>query len=300
MKSLTIQAVVSLVLAGCLAVGQAAPPAIGTVVASGGFQLDDARVSGNATVFDGTTIQAGSAGSQVRLNSGARLSLGAGTRGRVYQDHLSLERGEGRLDAAAGYAVRARSLRITSDGASASGRVALAGAGKVQVAALNGALRVMNSQGLLVARLASGTAMEFEPQAAGAAAPSRLTGCLQKKGARFLLTDETTNVTVELQGGQLQAEAGNRVEIVGAMDPSAKPAADVSQLIKVSEVKRLAKGCGGKGAAAGAAGAAGWAGLAVGAKAAIIGGVAAAGLVGGLAAAEKLPGQGDDKPSASR
>ena len=308
---LAMQVMVSLILAGCLTLSQADPAAIGTVVAAGNFQLDDAKVSGNATLFDGTTIQTGAAPSEVRLNNGARMSLGAGARGRVYQDRLLLERGESQIQAGGGYLVQARSLRILSEGAASSGRIALAGQSKVRVAALAGALRVTNSKGILVARVMPGAPIEFEPQAAGAAAPSRLSGCLVKKAGKFLLTDETTNVTVELTGSQLQAQAGNFVEIVGTMDPSAKPAGDASQLIKVTAVKRLAKGCSAAakakgaaaaGAAAGAAGAgaAAGTGIGVGATVAIIGGVAAAATIGGLAAAEMLPGQGGDKPSASR
>ena len=302
---LTMQVMVSLIFAGCLTLCQADPAAIGTVVAAGNFQLDDAKVSGNATLFDGTTIQTGAAPSEVRLNNGARMSLAAGARGRVYQDRLLPERGESRIQAGGGYLVQARSLRILSEGASSSGRIALAGRSKVRVAALEGALRVTNSEGILVARVRPGAPIEFEPQAAGAAAPSRLSGCLAMTAGKYLLTDETTNVTAELKGSGLQTQVGNWVEIVGTMDPSAKPAVGASQSIKVTSVKRLAKGCSAASkakaaAAAGVGGAAAGTGIGVGATVAIVGGVAAAATVGGLAAAEKLPGQGNDTPSASR
>ena len=311
MKRLTMQVMISLVLAGCLTLSQADPAAIGTVVAAGNFQLDDAKVSGNATLFEGTTIQTGAAPSEVRLNNGARMSLGAGARGRVYQDRLLLERGESQIQAGGGYLVQARSLKILSEGGASSARIALAGQSKVQVAALTGALRVTNSKGILVARVMPGAAIEFEPQAAGAAAPSRLSGCLVMTAGKYLLTDETTNVTAELKGSGLQTQVGNWVEISGAMDPSAQPAADASQSIKVTAVKRLAKGCSaaskakaaaaaGAAARAGAGAAAGGTGIGIGATVAIVGGVAAAATVGGLAAAEKLPGQGNDTPSASR
>ncbi len=309
MQRLTLQAIIALVLSGCLAISQAGPAAIGVAVANGSFQVNNEKVSGNATLFEGTQVQTGAAPSELRMNSGARMSLDAGAAGRVFRDHLVLEKGAGRFDAAQGYAVRARSLSILPDGAGAKGFVQLAGANKVQVSALAGGIRVTNAQGILVARLNPGAAMEFEPQAAGAATPSRLSGCLQKKGGRYLLTDETTHVTVELTGAALAAEAGNRVEIVGTLDPTAKPA-NASQLIRVTEVKRLAKGCSDKAGAAAAGAAAGGAagagagaatGAITGATVAVIGGVAAAATVGGLAVAEKLPGQGDDsKPAASR
>ncbi len=305
------QVVVSLILSGCLAVGQAAPAAIGVALANGSFQVDREKVSGNATIFEGTQIQNGAVPSELRLNGGSRLSLGSGASGRVFRDHLLLEKGEGRFAGSGDFAVRAGSLNIRPEGAGVRGAVQMIGSGKVQVAALAGAVRVTNAQGVLVARLHPGTALEFEPQAAGATAPVRLSGCLQKKGNRYLLTDETTNVTVELEGSGLDSEAGNRVEIVGAANPVAAPAG-ASQSVRVAGVKRLAKGCssaagkaakaGSAAAGAGAAGAAATAGGISGATVAVIGGVAAAATVGGLAAAEKLPGQGDDdsKPSASR
>lgn len=310
MQRLTVQAIIAVVLSGCLAISQAGPAAIGVAVANGSFQVNNQKVSGNATLFEGTQVQTGAAASELRLNSGARMSLDAGAAGRVFRDHMVLEKGAGRFDAAQGYAVRARSLSILPEGAGSKGYVQLAGSNRVQVSALAGGIRVTNAQGVLVARLSPGAAMEFEPQAAGAATPSRLSGCLQKKGGRYLLTDETTHVTVELTGGALAAEAGNRVEIVGTLDPTAKPAS-ASQLIRVTEVKRLSKGCSDKaaaatagaaaGAAAGAGAAGAGAGIGVGTTVAIVGGVAAAATVGGLAVAEKLPGQGDDsKPSASR
>jgi hypothetical protein len=297
----TLQMMISLILAGCLTLSQAGPAAIGTVVANGEFRVDSAPAHGNATIVDGATIQTGAARSEVRLNNGARMSLGAGTRGRIFRDRLFLEQGEGQIEAGLNYTVEARTLKILSDDGAAHGRIALAGDRKVQVAALKGAMRVTNAAGILVARVLPGVAMEFEPQAAGAAAPSRLSGCLQKKHGRYLLTDETTKVTVALEGAALPAEVGNRVEIVGMLDPSAKPA-DASQLIKVSGVKRLAQGCPAKGTTAKAGAAAGGAtGAATGASVAVVAGVAVAATVGGLAVAEKLPGQGDSgRPAASR
>ncbi len=292
-------------LAGGLAAAMGAPSAIGTIVAKGSFQVDNASVSGNATVFDGSTIETRVASSELRLASGERMLLGAASRGKVHRDYLVLERGASRIEGASDYSIRARGLRIQAAEQGSSAEVALAGAGRVQVAALRGAFRVMNADGLVVANVAAGRALDLEPQAAGAAAPSRLTGCLAKKSGKFLLTDETTSVTAELQGAGLAAEAGNRVEITGAMNPSAKPAAGASQVIKVSEVKRVGKGCGSKvgaavagGAAAGAgAGAAG--GISAGATAAIVGGVAAAATAGGLAAAGTFSGE-ESKPSTSR
>ncbi len=191
----------------------------------------------------------------------------------------------------------------TETGRSAA-RILLAGNTHVQVAAIAGSLRVLNSQGLLVAALEPGTALEFDPQATGE--PEKLTGCLRSIPGHFLVTDEITNVTVELSGAGLDRESGNRVEVTGAMDPTGAPVSGATQFVRVSGLKHLGKGCPtNKAAAAGAGGAAGksaGAGKAIGLSAtalAVIGGVAAAAVVGGLAATGSLS-SGNNGGSVSR
>ncbi len=118
----------------------------------------------------------------------------------------------------------------------------------------------------------------------------------------FLMTDETTNVTAELEGEGLAAEGGNKVEITGAADPTGTPASEATQVLRISQMRRLAKGCVAGKRAAAAAGAGGGAAKPAGGAGggaagvslttiAIIGGVAVAAAVGGLAATRSLPGQ---------
>jgi hypothetical protein len=177
-------------------------------------------------------------------------------------------------------------LIIQPETGNATGRVLLAGNTQVQVAALTGSFRVLNARGMVVARLPPGLTLAFEPQTSSG--PARLIGRLQIKNGHYLLTDETTNVTVELFGPGLAKEVGQRIEVTGATDPTATPVSDASQLIRVVSVKRIP---GSTAAAAGSAG--GSSGVALsGTVIAVIGGVAAAAVVGGLAAAGGLPGQG--------
>lgn len=281
-------------------------PVIGTVVAKGAFRLDNATVTGNATLFEGATIETRSAGSRMELSSGARISLGTESKARFYGDHMILERGEGQLQKAAGFRFEARGLTIQPETGNASARVALAGGARVELAALTGSFRVLNERGVLVANVGAGRALVLEPQAADAT--TKLTGTLRKVGGHYLLTDETTNVTVEVAGQGLSKEVGNRVEVSGAMDPTATPVTDASQFIRVTSVKHLGKGsdrsagaaAAGKGGATGG-GAGGGGGIAISATTiAIIGGVAAAATLGGLAAAGKLPGQGSPAATISR
>jgi hypothetical protein len=300
------QSVITLLLATTLASNpcMAASPVIGMVVAKGSFQVDRATVVGNATLFEGAVVETRAASSSTELSTGAKVSLASESKGTFFGDHMILERGEGQLEKAAGFRLEARGLTIRPETGNASARVALAGGALVRVSALAGSFRVLNSKGVLVANLPAGKAMSFEPQTPGT--PLRVSGCLEKKAGHFLLTDETTNVTVELAGPGLEKETGNQVEISGSTDGNAAPVTDASQFIRVTNVKRTAKGCVANKSAAAAAGVGGAAGAGVGALAistttiAVIGGVAVAATVGGLAAAGKLPGQGASGTPISR
>jgi len=294
-KLATLKTNLAIMTAAMIATGAA--PVIGTVTAKGAFRVDNSGVAGNATLFEGSLVETAAADSITQLQSGARVSLGSQSKGRFFGDHMILEKGMGQLEKAENFRLEARGLTIQPETGKSSARVTLAGGTRVEVAALTGSFRVLNGRGVLVANIASGRAIEFEPQPANT--PSKLTGCLVVRGVHFLLTDETTNVTVELGGQGLDKEKGNRVEASGAMDPTATPVSDASQFIRVSGVKRLGKGCpAGSGAAAAAGSGGGTPGKTAGGSGhglstttiAILGGVAVAGAVGGLAASGKLSG----------
>jgi hypothetical protein len=302
----------------------AAGPAIGTVTAYGNLQVDHARVAGNGTLFDGSVIQTERASSRIQLNNGVQMRLSADSRATVFQRRLVLEEGQSELNSASGFDVEARTLHISAASADASARISLNGQRRVYVAAVRGAVRVSNANGMIVARIDAGDALDLEPQAAGATAATQASGCLLEKSGHLILVDRTTNVVLELQGMDLSSNLGNRVEITGRAS-GAKPAvADASQVIAVAGVKLVSKGgctaiakkigastavVAAGGAAAGAAAASGTAAAAAGAATAagvtvgtvaVIGGVAAAATVGGLAAVGDLPGQSAPPPSASR
>jgi hypothetical protein len=264
-------------LAGCLAPGAAESPAIGLATAKGNFRVDSSEVRSNATLLDGMTVETARVGSDLRLNAGARLNLAAESIGTVHRDRLILKRGAGELKNSTSYWIDAQGLRVYAAAASASARVAFGEDDRVLVAALNGPVRVTTAQGLLVANMAAGGTLAFDTQQAGAAAPTKVTGKLEKKGDRYFVTDETTNVTREVVGTGLDQHVGQRVEITGVIDPTAKPTAPASSVVKITEVKPLA-------AAAAGAQAGGWAGLPAAAKVAIISGIGVGAGVGIAAA----------------
>lgn len=296
MPRTTLQALISLIVVGSLTILQTASPAIGVVTGKGSFRLDSATVSGNGTLFEGTTVETGATASDLALQGGIQIGLGSESRGKVYHNRLVLEKGEGWLENAANYRVEAGSLCVLPAEPSSKARVMLNGGNRIQVAALNGALRVTNGTGMVVANIASGKALEFEPQAAGAAAPSMMTGTLGKKDGHFVLTDETAAVTAELQGPGLDKHVGGCVEITGALVPSAQPVTGATQVIRVSKVKRCSSKAGA--AATAGAGAAG-AGMAVATKAVIVG-IVVAGTATGTAVALTRGEKEEVKPPLSR
>ena len=238
-----------------------AAPSIGTAEARGSFRVDGATVSGNATLFEGAWIETFRSSSSLDLAAGPHLLLGADSKGRIFGDRLILERGSGEVRNAAGFRVEARGLTVRTDGGRSAARISLPGAVRVQVAALDGGLRVLNSQGVLVAALNPGTALEFQPQvrsnaSSAASEEEKFSGCLRLASGHYLVTDDVTNVTVELAGAGLDKEKGYRVQVTGIMDPTGAPVSGATQYVRVSAVKRLGRGCpANKPAAAGAGGA---------------------------------------------
>ena len=75
----------------------AAPPVIGTATATGAFRLNGDTVMANGTLTEGAVLETGRGYSSVRLTGGARLSLSADSRGKLYSDRIILEKGEARL-----------------------------------------------------------------------------------------------------------------------------------------------------------------------------------------------------------
>jgi len=305
-------------------------PAIGMAMANGSFEVDHSRVWGTATLFDGSTIETPAASAQLKLDGGAEMRLAPDTRVRVHRQKLVLESGYGQVSSAPGFEVEARSLHVLTTASGTVTRIRVEGERKVLVAAVRGSVRVSNSAGMLVANVEEGASLDFEPQVAGASAPTHAVGCLLALSGKLIVAEETTHVILELQGSGLEPEVGNRVQITGIAETSHATVPDASEVVKVLGLKEVSKGgCSAvarklgatattatatstSGAATaptssesstatgGGAGAGGGGGGVAAGTVAVIGGVAAAATVGGLAAAGALPGQSNSPPSASR
>jgi len=236
-----LQCLLALSLAGALAAWSSGP-VIGIAVANGAFRVDNAPVSGNTTLFDGSKIETAEASSRLRLHDGTRVELAAQSRAVVFQDRARLEKGFGEFQAPSSYEIEARGLRISSAHGTTT-RIRLDGEKMVLVAALGGPARVFKASGPLIANVTAGATLRFDPQAQPENA-ARISGCLLRKADRFILVDQTANVVVELLGdaAQLTAQLGNRVEIQGTVDATAKPTEGASQVVRVSALEQIGPG----------------------------------------------------------
>ncbi len=205
----------------------ASSAAIGVAVSSGPIFLDNAKTAGNATIFAGTTLQTGDETSQVEMNDGSRVRLAANSRGKLFQNSVDLEVGSALIR---GVSAIADGLTIRTTGAalvSVEGKV-------VDVAALEGSLRVFTATGIGLADLSPGRALNLRTEDVSAGSLSVMAGCVTNSGRAFRLTDDITGVTVPLHGGTFRA--GRKFRVAGTLVPDASPPAAALRITGAIEV----------------------------------------------------------------
>jgi hypothetical protein len=291
----------------------ASEPSIGMASSLNGATLNDTKVSGTATLFEGSTIRS-EGYSRIHLKNGTRLDLGAGSKAQVFANRAALTSGTGEIQSPSGFELDTKELKIFPASSDSIVRVRIESA-RVLVTALNAPVNVMNGQGMLVAKVAPGMPLAFMPQGAAAANAFDVTGCVVQKMGVAVLDNEIGKQVYELRGLNFTRAIGNRTHVIGTIDATATPAGGASQVVIATKAtvtsqggcKKIAAAIGGTtsaaglagaGAAAAAGGAAGGAaataagvgvaaGAGIGTTAAVVGGVAAAAAasVGGAAAA---------------
>ncbi|MCU1261611.1 MAG: hypothetical protein JWO80_4496 [Bryobacterales bacterium] len=171
MTNLRVQALIAAALTANLSLVSAATPAIGVAFSNGTLLINNASTVGNASIFDGSTVETNATASRLHLKSGADVQLSSASRGKVYSNRMVLEKGVMELKAAGKYGIEARSLQITGTDSDAAAKVSIHGT-TVQVASIAGHVQVANASGAVVANIAPGMAFDFTPQDQGASAPS--------------------------------------------------------------------------------------------------------------------------------
>ena len=189
-----------LTLSGCLLNMSAAPNSIGVIQSNGEFRIDGSAIAGNANLFEGSLVETVAARSTIRLE-GVQVTLMPNSHIKVFHDYIE-----------------AGSLRIAPRAKGSVMQVATDGTSQVSIDASAGAMEVRNSTGVLVAVVTPGAALALDSSAAAETA-FKGRGVLRKKGGAFLLTDATSNVTVKLQGTDLDGYEGQTVEVAGVASP---------------------------------------------------------------------------------
>jgi hypothetical protein len=260
---------ISVLLATVLAVGVNAASAIGAATARGYFVIDQSRVYGNSTILDGTAVATAAVPAEVRLNAGVQLAIAPQSSVRIYRDRVVLEKNRALLKARRAYLVETLGLQIVPG---AQTVVTVSPDRRVHVEAVSGLATVSKANGLLLARLAPGKALEFDPQNSGGAGSIVLTGSIKEHNGHFLLT-AANGLTYELQGN-VKTYVGKSVEITGSLVPGAQAASGAVEVVQVLTIKVAAM--------AGAGGATGGTGISLATKL-TIGGIVVAAAVAGTA-----------------
>lgn len=284
---------------------QASGGVIGIAVSNGQMQVDRATVTGNANLNDGSSVQAAAEAARIQLNNGNRVTLAPDSAAQVYADRLVLQRGLG-VVGSPGYRVLALGIEIVPESAASRAQVRVSGA-TVQVAAVNGPLKVTGGNGIVLAKVYAGGAMEVTPPAAGSAPTSTVTGTLRQESGKFMLRDEISNLDVELRGSGLTGQVGRNVQATGRASVSANKESQVIEVARLMLAKAAEEQSGGarpttgeqgdrkkRPAAAPTGGGAAKTGMSAGAKVGIIA------AIGGGAAGLALGLSGSDSKSVSR
>jgi hypothetical protein len=213
----------------------------GTITSEGEFRLNHSTIRGNATLVnlpDGAVVESLNVPSRLRLTGGGRIELAPGARARVWADRLVLEKGDTGFTIPPRYSIEARTLRFSPQENSAEARLALRSDKTVQVAALNGRLRVQTASGILVSNVHAGMSVAFTPQFTGQAVPSSVIGCLLKKDEKWIVYDPAAQITVELVGSGFEKDWGNVVQANGTARASAQGRSNV-QVLDVTSVTQI-------------------------------------------------------------
>ena len=273
-----------LTLCGCLVAVSASPPVIGVAQSAGAFRVNHASVPGSATILEGASLETGLASSKINLKTGQRVLLASASTAEIHQDRLVLSKGTAELSGAAEYHIDTRNLSIGTVDPAANIRVAIDAANQVRIAASGGRAEVRNHQGVLLAQMNAGSAVQVPGDAD---TPGKYSGVVRESNGKYLLTDDNSKVTIELRGRNLAKLKGKHVQVTGSVMAGETAAAGASAVVSVSSATTVSAA---SGTAAAGAGAASSGGISAGTIAVIGGAAAVGGTVGGLYAADVIGG----------
>lgn len=208
---------------------------IGTASARGDMRVDNYKVQGNATLFDGSVVQAGVASVDVRMPKGVQLMLASDSQGTLYRDHLVLDSGASSITSSTTYSLEAKGLRVTPNEPNTHGVVSVRSGNNVEVAALSGGFGVTSAQGVFLANVVPGKPISIPALKAGVSLSIIGSGVISSVSGHYVLTTASGKI-YQLKGNNLRLHAlvGKNASISGTLDPSATPTDGASGVIALS------------------------------------------------------------------
>jgi hypothetical protein len=167
------------------------------------------------------------------LSNGVKVQLGAASAARVWKGRLELERGTGQVTSKTAFQVRASGMAVEGS----RYRVAYGADSRLEVFALTGAARVLGARGNLLATVAAGRNMSFALQQA-----ITRNGCLLWKDTGFILQVDDSSEVLQLSGGGLPAQVGNRVQVTGLPTAAQATISPAASVVNVTSLTRTAAG----------------------------------------------------------
>jgi len=230
MKNLTVRNLQVVVASLAMVNAMAASASIGIATARGSFRVDDSYVAGNATLFEGASIETGASTSELSLSK-TRMVVASESRGRVYQDRLVLDRGKVQWSGS-GYKTMAGEFQIVGVDGGSKALVTRMGE-TVEVASLSGTVNVLSTDGVMVMAVGAGNAYAFTPEPQGAT-PSDKSDDGNAKNKK-----KKAGVLAATAGKMAALSVGVKVAVVAAVAASiAVPAAVVATRNTSSTVSR--------------------------------------------------------------
>jgi hypothetical protein len=215
MKKPTVRNVLVVSISLAMVNALAASASIGIATAKGSFRVDDSYVAGNATLFEGAAVETGVNSGELNLSK-TRVTMGAGTRGRVFDDRLILDRGKVQWGGSS-FRTLVGALQVVGVDGASKALVSRHGEA-VQVASLSGTVNVLSTNGAVVMAVPAGNSYDFTPEPQGASPGDQTdnTGAA-KTGAKAMSTAAKVWITVAVVGG-----AGAAAGVIATRDTSSR------------------------------------------------------------------------------
>lgn len=193
---------------------------------SGNLRINGTAHSGSANVAPESAVETTSASGQLYLADGSRLRIGSETNIAVGANSLHLARGVARIDAVApgrpALPIRAGELEIRATDGIVSRGMKSDGAHTIDdliVSAQSSPVEVRKQDGVLLAMVRPGETLSFAfGKARVHPRTTELNGVIREENGKYYVTDQTTNVKVELSGKDFSAWKNKQVRLSGELN----------------------------------------------------------------------------------